>query len=231
MPQARSSPASGTPLTTIPDMWFRVLIKTITSKSGSDYKWHEMTFCFRWDLERCTILCIGVDTVFQSFLQDTLNNMWSHLPHSELASLLVPLIETIIAMHDQSVWSVRDVTRGAEKVTRLWCLTKCYVSWHLHLQDRLNSTRGLNHFVQLHEAARHAIHSTETLSVTVDTVSAIQQHALNLSNKAKTRASEQIRAHLESQTRMLQNLLLRSQSNKERLHNEIALVRTRQHLQ
>jgi hypothetical protein len=80
--------------------------------------------------------------------------------------------------------------------------------------------------VQLHEAARHAIHSSETLSVTVDTLKALQQHALHLSNKTAARASEQIRAHLESQTRMLQNLLLRSQSNKERLHNEIALVKS-----
>jgi hypothetical protein len=128
MPQARPSPVYGTPLTTTADMWFRVLVKTVTNKSGSSYKWHEMTFCFRWDLEGCAILCIGVDIVFQSFLEDTLKNMWSHLPHSEMASLLVPLIETVIAMHDQSVWSVRDVTRGAEKVSRVGVLMKCCVS-------------------------------------------------------------------------------------------------------
>ena len=100
-------------------------------------------------------------------------------------------------------------------------------------QNRSRPTRGPNDFVLLHEAARHAIHSFETLSVSVETVSALQQQILNLSNKkaarsaGATEASQRIRGHVESQARMLQNLLLRSQSNKERLQNEIALVRSR----
>ena len=84
----------------------------------------------------------------------------------------------------------------------------------------------------LHEAARHAIHCFETLSVSAETVRSISQQASNLSTQAMTtskntiEASEQIESHMAFQIRMLENLLLRSQSNKERLQNEISLVRS-----
>jgi hypothetical protein len=82
----------------------------------------------------------------------------------------------------------------------------------------------------MHETARHAIHSFETLSVLVETVEAMQQQVIDLStqdkrgNRRHVEASDQIRIHLDSQLRMLRSLFLRSQSNKERLQNEIALV-------
>jgi hypothetical protein len=82
----------------------------------------------------------------------------------------------------------------------------------------------------MHETARHAIHSFETLSVSVDTVEAMQQQVIDLStqdkrgNRRHAEASDQIRIHLDSQIRMLRSLFLRSQSNKERMQNEIALV-------
>lgn len=81
----------------------------------------------------------------------------------------------------------------------------------------------------MHEATRHTIHSFETLSVTVETVEAIQQKIIYLVGERERNgdvsgAPHQIRMHIDSQVRMLRNLLLRSQSNKERLQNEIALV-------
>ena len=83
----------------------------------------------------------------------------------------------------------------------------------------------------MHEAARHAIHSFETLSVTVDTVEAMQRHVVYLTSKSKQKSGNEpdavskVRTHIAFQAGMLRNLLLRSQSNKERLQNEIALVR------
>lgn len=82
----------------------------------------------------------------------------------------------------------------------------------------------------MHEGARHAIHSFETLTVTVDTIDAMQQHVALLADKAAQANANapntllSTRTHLAFQARMLRNLLLRSQSNKERLQNEIALV-------
>jgi hypothetical protein len=82
----------------------------------------------------------------------------------------------------------------------------------------------------MHETARHAIHSFETLNVLVETVEAMQQQVVDIATihdggSGCADASQQIRMHLDSQLRMLRSLFLRSQSNKERLQNEIALVR------
>lgn len=83
----------------------------------------------------------------------------------------------------------------------------------------------------MHEAARHAIHSFEIQSVTVETVEAMQRHVVYLASKSKQKGGNeleapfQVRARIAFQVSMLRNLLLRSQSNKERLQNEIALVR------
>jgi hypothetical protein len=83
----------------------------------------------------------------------------------------------------------------------------------------------------MHEMARHAIHSSETLSMSIETVEAMQQQIIDLSTtqnpggSGRVEASRQIRMNVECQIRMLRSLLLRSQSNKERLQNEIALVR------
>lgn len=82
----------------------------------------------------------------------------------------------------------------------------------------------------LHEAARHAIHSSETLSVSTETLEAMQQQHLALSENKTQKSTElndfSIQVHMNAQIRMLRNFLQRSQSSKERLHNEISLVRT-----
>ncbi|CAO2655074.1 Nn.00g118070.m01.CDS01 [Neocucurbitaria sp. VM-36] len=191
-------------------LWFRILVKTMSSDSSSSYKWHEMTFCSRWESEQSSILCIGADSSFQNILEEALLRMWPELPHLDPFSLLVPLIEAVIAMYDHSIWSVRDVIRAVEK-------------------DRSRQIRQFGDFVMLHETARHAIHSFETLSVSVETLRVLKQRALDLSVGKGQRAghpnetSHQISMYLDSQIHMLHNLLLRSQSNKERLQNEIAL--------
>jgi hypothetical protein len=83
----------------------------------------------------------------------------------------------------------------------------------------------------MHETARHAIHSLETLNVSVEALGALQQQAIDLSTRHKrgdgshAGVSHQIQTHIESQVQMVRALSLRAQSNKERLQNEIALVR------
>lgn len=81
----------------------------------------------------------------------------------------------------------------------------------------------------LHEAARHAIHSCETLNVLAETLEAIQQQHLNLSNKMlkSDKVNDMlIQVHIGAQIRILRNFSMRALSNKERLNNEISLVST-----
>lgn len=108
------------------DMWFRTLIKTAQINDVMTYKWHEMTFCLRWDSKCCAVLCLGVDSSFEDKLQDNLNHMWSGFQGQEPESLLAPLIEVIVTMYDQSVWSIRDVVRQVEKAS--YMNTRPY--WH-----------------------------------------------------------------------------------------------------
>ncbi|CAG5189834.1 uncharacterized protein ALTATR162_LOCUS12095 [Alternaria atra] len=141
----------------------------------------------------------------RGLLQGALSQSGTMPPPSEPYSLHMPLVEAVVAMQDLSVWSVRDI-------------------------DRSLPARVSQGFLMMHEAARHAIHSFETLSVTVETVEAMQRHVVYLASKSKQKsgnepeAPSQVRTHIAFQASMLRNLLLRSQSNKERLQNEIALT-------
>ncbi|KAH7401712.1 hypothetical protein DE146DRAFT_440031 [Phaeosphaeria sp. MPI-PUGE-AT-0046c] len=190
--------------------WFRVLVKNV-SHDASSYTWQEMTFCSRWNPQSCIILCSGVDPAFQHLLRQTLARLWPRIPHAEPFSLHVPLVQTILELQDSSVWSIRDVVRTIEK-------------------GRLLSNFGFQDFALLHETARHAIHSFETLSVLVETVEVMQQQVIDLPTTHKRGGSSRvedshlIQTHIASQVQMLRSLFLRSQSNKERLQNEIALA-------
>ncbi|EUC34092.1 hypothetical protein COCCADRAFT_4439 [Bipolaris zeicola 26-R-13] len=188
-------------------MWFRVEIKIIDDSSGMRYHWHEMTFCYRWDSKSCSILCLGVDASFRSCLQEKLQQIWPDIQGSQPGCLLVPLIEVLVITYDQSVWSMRDIVRQAEK-------------------NRTHSTRGITQSELLYEATRHAIHSSETLEAALNTLSSIQHEIASQSMRSPSMPcdvqdlAESINKRLDFQVRMLRNLHLRAQSNKERVQNE-----------
>lgn len=110
---------------------------------------------------------------------------------------------------------------------------RCSASITNRHQDRLRSTRKHDDFVRLHEAARHTAHCFETLGVSINTVGALRQEILEASplqdeqNKSAKRGTKRIHKHIGAQLRMMRNLQARSQSNRDRLQNEIALVRAR----
>ncbi|EUC39982.1 hypothetical protein COCMIDRAFT_10046 [Bipolaris oryzae ATCC 44560] len=188
-------------------MWFRVEIKTVDANDGMRYHWHEMTFCYRWDSKSCSILCLGVDAAFKSCLKEKLRQMWPGIQGSQPGCLLVPLIEVLVVTYDQSVWSMRDTVRQAEK-------------------NRTHSTRHTTKSDLLYEATRHAIHSSETLDVAINTLSSIQHQIASQSKRSLPvpydvqDLADLINNHLGFQVRMLRNLHLRAQSNKARVQNE-----------
>jgi hypothetical protein len=100
----------------VSDTWFRILVKAV-SQNNASYTWHEMTFCSRWESQRCIVLCIGVDLAFQHLFQETLSGLWPKLPSYEPFSLHVPLLHTILDLQDSSIWSIRDVIRNIEKAS------------------------------------------------------------------------------------------------------------------
>lgn len=100
------------------DTWFRFLIKTgnHSQTTITGYTWHEMTFFSSWSPGQCSMLCVGIPHAFPALLQATLSQMWSNIPSSDPFSLHIPLIESILAMQDSSIWFIRDVVRSIEKV-------------------------------------------------------------------------------------------------------------------
>jgi hypothetical protein len=80
----------------------------------------------------------------------------------------------------------------------------------------------------MHEISRHAIHISEVLSVTIETLEGIQrqQKAMyeSLPSSLTKTSREQMQEYMSFQLQMMKSLKLRSISNHERLKNEITLV-------
>jgi hypothetical protein len=115
-------------------------------------------------------------------------------------------------------------------------------------------TRG-KYFSDLHEGTRHTIHSSETLNAAITIITRIQEQQAKLLENAQSKLpgksqsssdssqkdgkvpertqlssdsfqqDEKVAEFLEFQLCKLQNLLLRSQANHQRLRSEVSLVR------
>lgn len=103
----------------IADTWFRILVKMAARDASSSYSWYEMTFFSRWAFGHCTILCIGVSSLFKGLLQAALSQLGMRPLPLEPHLLHVPLVEAVVAMQDISVWAVRDIVRNVEKASTL----------------------------------------------------------------------------------------------------------------
>lgn len=96
-----------------------MLVKTVSGgEAHSKYKWHEMTFCSRWDSSHCTVLCIGIDEWFETLLHDILRRTEPSLSHFRPWTMIVPLVEVIVAIYDKSIWDIRDMIRYFEKASK-----------------------------------------------------------------------------------------------------------------
>ena len=97
-------------------------------------------------------------------------------------------------------------------------------------ESRDAHSRSDTDYPQLHDFARHTIHSTETLGVALNTVdSMIRQQNLLLEKtqqgqRDNVKALLQTRQYMQFQHQMLANLKSRSEANGLRLQNEINLV-------
>ena len=82
----------------------------------------------------------------------------------------------------------------------------------------------------MHEGARHAIHSTETLAVVIEMIAQMRKKLADFHEKnppagaMEEAAVEKTQSYMTFQLQMLKNLRLRSEANQERLRNEITLV-------
>ena len=80
----------------------------------------------------------------------------------------------------------------------------------------------------MHDISRHAIHTSEILSVTIDTMTELQRCQTDihesLPNDLKNSYKSQAKAYTNFQIQLMKSLKLRSESNQKRLENEVNLV-------
>ncbi|KAF1989817.1 hypothetical protein K402DRAFT_326306, partial [Aulographum hederae CBS 113979] len=183
--------------------WFRCLVKMVGDGSKG-YTWHEMTFFTHWTPDRSIIICVDTPSDMQSKLFATLSTN-SSIDFSDPFSLYGPLFDEIVKLYDSSIWRIRDVIRTHEKQI---------------LQDETG-------FSGLHDIMRHAIHSSEVLAVTGGSLRSFRHQREELFRQthltANTSNNKSLK-HMQFQTQMIENLKLRSDANKERLQNELALA-------
>ncbi|KAF2632494.1 hypothetical protein BU25DRAFT_381962 [Macroventuria anomochaeta] len=193
--------------------WFRCLVKIArsTPQAGTGYTWSEMTFFSRWESGHCMMLCVDTPDGFQEQLEQIMESEQGALDLNDPFALHMPLMDQIITSYDQSVWNIRDLIRRVEK-------------------ERENDWAIDADFSELHEISRHATHSTETLSVTTESMKAMRErhkdfhersHSTTIANNACWTMTQQ---RMDFQAQLIRNLKLRSRANQERLQSEITLA-------
>ncbi|OCK81526.1 purine and uridine phosphorylase [Lepidopterella palustris CBS 459.81] len=167
------------------------------------WEWYEMGFLVHWRPDNTTILCLDLPEPLQASIQSALSSSTDEIDFSDPYSFFSILLHEVLSLYDSSVWSLRNHI----------------CEWEARRPQEPD-------YSLLHEIARHMIHVSETLAVALESVKDLQQQqqgflaGIGQGNRSwnKTYSSFQF------QLRILQSLLSRSESNKARLQNEIALV-------
>jgi hypothetical protein len=177
------------------------------------YTWHIFTFLTYWTPEnKMIILCFDLPAQFKGTLITTLSNPSTHLDLQDPYSIHALLTWEIAKLFDSALWSARDLVRDLEK-------------------NRTPSEDPRPDYTRMHELARHTIHASEMLEITLETLAAmIQEHdavfenadalGVNLMKTVSRKTGRDLKFHHT----LLKGFHLRSKALEERLRNEISLV-------
>jgi hypothetical protein len=80
-----------------------------------------MTFFTRWKPDSCVTLCIDTPADMPFELKAAMANdmRLKSLAESDPFAMYVPLMDHLIKLYDESVWSMRNMVRPIEKVRSL----------------------------------------------------------------------------------------------------------------
>lgn len=82
------------------------------------WEWFEMGFFVHWRLpQTTTVLCFDTPEKLQGLLGSALQHKGSNIDIADPYSLLSTLIDQVIALYDESVWSMRNHVCAAEAVS------------------------------------------------------------------------------------------------------------------
>lgn len=196
--------------------FFRFLIKEPsaeqepTADKKPSYHWHKAGFFTSWQSSNASvILCFDPPHSLQESLSRSVTSSGATLRAEDPFAVHPIIVEEIAALFNRAVWGWRDLVRGLER-------------------NRVSpfDYDPQPNYAEMHEVARHVIHSTEMLEVASEVVAGmVREHGQFFAdNPSAVCYSKQAGNGLRYQGSMLRCMLLRSKALNERLKNEINLV-------
>ena len=200
--------------------FFRFLIKepsreediTANQNEGDNasYRWHKAGFFTVWQCRKVSvILCFDLPQFLQDSISRSIISSGTTIRVEDPFAIHSIIVEEIAVLYNRAVWGWRDLVRGLE-------------------QNRISpyDYDPQPNYAEMHEMARHVIHSSEMLEMALEVVAGmIREHAQFLSeNPAAVVYSKQTGNDLRYQSTILKCIHLRSKALKERLNSEINLV-------
>lgn len=205
--------------------WFRCLVKMVRKVEEGPYEeepeyvtnpkavkkgyvWFEMGIFTFWDGQHCRILCVDTPYDLPARLEAALNKRPpSQVDIRDPFAMHTDLLDQIILYYEISVWRVRDPVRKLEEARS-------------HFRE--------NVFKPMHDVSRHAIHTAEILSATIETMTELQRYRTDIHKRLPIdldqNYKEQAKAYMDFQIQLVKSLKLRSESNQKRLENEVSLA-------
>ena len=198
---------------------FRFLIKVAANDKISPYNitysWTEVGFWTHWRPGHSSVLlCAADDLQLRQRLCKSLIESETQVCHSLPFEWHVTVLQHVSRAFDTAVWSCRDLVRDRER-------------------NRPSIPDTVSDYISMHEIARHVIHSSETLKMSLEIVSSVMDdldafsyQSIPASGMVDTFSSA--KRTLRSAMRCEKTLLLcaheRSRALEERMQNEISLV-------
>ncbi|KAJ5885455.1 hypothetical protein N7495_009965 [Penicillium taxi] len=178
-------------------------------QSNSNYEWITLNIFTRWipSLNQTFLLIFDLAKVhWEPMLQSISKPVKSYLgipfwPYSHV-------LEILVSIEESAVWAIRDQVRAFEK--------------------NINPGRLQPEYRRMHDIARHAIHVSESLDVSVQNIETIiKQYGLYIESQPRNSYSgedEDLKNKIEFFRCYIASLRHRSISNEKRLQNEIQLA-------
>ncbi|KAF7198511.1 Notoamide biosynthesis cluster protein M' [Pseudocercospora fuligena] len=175
------------------------------------YHWDRLGFFIRWRPNRSfTAYCFDLPDELKRTLRTTLttSNFTAQLP----ASIWSLILEHAMPLFDAQVWKCRHLIRWHEKHRPI-------------AEDATAAKRPKPEYEDLHEIARHAIHSSEMLQTALHVLDAIEkEHSMFLGLVPQQGHHREITRSLSYHRTMLQGFEGRSRALETRLANEMQLT-------
>ncbi|KAK6329775.1 hypothetical protein TWF730_006074 [Orbilia blumenaviensis] len=200
------------------DTWYRFLVKQIYEEDGKEfpkdygYSWDKLGFFTTWSKAgpKCMLCLDCPDDLIQN-MKASLNKVSRDQFFADPYSFHQIAIRGIVNLYDKSIWKIRDVVRTVEK-------------------SRPKMRKPEVDYDHLHEAARHVIHSTETLLVSTQLLEQMmmrqrdRMNSLTYAPEEEKICMRQVGDNLMFYHSMIHAFKCRSESMQARHQNEIQLA-------